>query len=69
MISNCVIFLMFGVIFFAGGISAKHPPGIFLTRFEAPDDFYNDESAINERVKNNLKINFNSETFKMYSKF
>ncbi|KAJ6646655.1 hypothetical protein Bhyg_01868 [Pseudolycoriella hygida] len=49
MISNTVIFLMFGVIFFAGGIFAKHPPGLFLTRFETPDDFYSDQSAFSEK--------------------
>lgn len=50
MISNRIIFLMFGVIFFAGGVFAKHPPGLFSSRFETPDDFYNDEAAFNERV-------------------
>jgi len=49
MISNRAIFLLFGVIFFAGTVFARHPPGQFSTRFETPDDFYNDEAAFNER--------------------
>ncbi|XP_037032439.1 uncharacterized protein LOC119071592 isoform X2 [Bradysia coprophila] len=49
MISNRITFLMFGIIFFAGTVSARHPPALFLTRFETPDDFYNDEIQFNER--------------------
>lgn len=48
--------LMFSIVLFVGTVSARHPPALFLTRFETPDDFYNDEITFNnERVK---KYNF-----------
>jgi len=41
--------MLFGVIFFAGCVFAKHPPALFASRFETPDDFDMDEAAFNEK--------------------
>lgn len=42
---------MFSIVFFAGTVAARHPPALFLTRFETPDDFYNDEMPFNNEKK------------------
>lgn len=50
MISSYFLWLMFGVVFFAGCALARHPSSLYSNRFETSDDFYNDEELFNGRV-------------------
>lgn len=59
--------MMCGVIYFAGGVFAKHSDGLSLNRFESPDELYNDESAFNERVNiYNMNFKFQRHSNRIY---